>query len=107
MEAERTRVAKDFRSRGFEASERIRADADRKRQIILAEAYRDAEKVRGEGDAQAADTYAKAYNKNAEFYGFYRSLDAYRRSFSSKEDVLILEPNTEFFRYFGDSKGKR
>ncbi len=107
MEAERTRVAKDFRSRGFEASERIRADADRKRQIILAEAYRDAEKVRGEGDAKAADTYAKAYEKNAEFYGFYRSLDAYRRAFSSKEDVLILEPNTEFFRYFGSSKAKR
>ncbi|MBU1192627.1 MAG: protease modulator HflC [Gammaproteobacteria bacterium] len=105
MEAERTRVAKDFRSRGFEASERIRADADRQRQVILAEAYRDSEQVRGEGDAQAADIYAKAFSKNAEFYALYRSLNAYREAFG-KQDLLVIEPDSEFFEYFKDGKGK-
>lgn len=104
MEAERTRVAKDFRSRGYEASERIRADADRQREVIIAEAYRDAEQVRGEGDAIAADTYAKAYTKNAEFYAFYRSLNAYRAAFGGK-DLLVLEPDSEFFQYFKGGKG--
>jgi membrane protease subunit HflC len=105
MEAERTRVAKDFRSRGYEASERIRADADRQRQVVLAEAYRDSEQVRGEGDAQAADVYAMAYSKNAEFYALYRSLNAYRESFG-KQDLLVIEPDSEFFQYFKDGKGK-
>lgn len=104
MEAERARVAKDFRSRGYEASERIRADADRQREVIIAEAYRDAEQVRGEGDAIAADTYAKAYTKNAEFYAFYRSLNAYRAAFGGK-DLLVLEPDSEFFQYFKGGKG--
>ena len=101
MEAERARVAKDFRSRGFEAAERIRADADRQREIILAEAYRDAERLRGEGDARAADIYARAYRKDPEFYAFYRSLNAYQQAFGSKDDLLVLEPDSEFFEYFG------
>ncbi len=104
MEAERTRVAKDFRSRGFEAAERIRADADRQREVILAEAYRDSERIRGEGDARAAETYAKAYNKNAEFYAFYRSLNAYEKSFGGG-DLLVIEPDSEFFDYFKSGKG--
>ncbi|MFN2308789.1 MAG: protease modulator HflC [Gammaproteobacteria bacterium] len=105
MEAERTRVAKDFRSRGFEAGERIRADADRQREVMLAEAFRDAERVRGEGDARATDIYASAYNKNAEFYAFYRSLNAYRTAFGGG-DLLVIEPDSEFFRYFKDAGGK-
>lgn len=105
MEAERTRVAKDFRSRGYEASERIRADADRQRQVVLAEAYRDAERVRGEGDATAADIYAKAYSKNPEFYSLYRSLNAYREAFGNN-DLLVIEPDTEFFEYFNNANGK-
>lgn len=104
MEAERSRVARDFRSRGAEAAERIRADADRQRTVILAEAYRDAESIRGEGDAIAAETYAKAYNKDEEFYSFYRSLDAYKRVFSGGGDVLVLEPDSEFFKYFNQAK---
>lgn len=104
MEAERTRVAKDFRSRGFEASERIRADADRQRQVMLAEAYRDAERVRGEGDARSAEIYASAYKKNADFYAFYRSLNAYRESFGGS-DLLVIEPDSEFFKYFKGEQG--
>lgn len=99
MKAERLRVAKDFRSRGGEAAERIRADADRQSTVILAEAYRDAERQRGEGDAQATDIYAQAYSKNQDFYTFYRSLSAYRQGFDSKEDVLVLQPDSHFFRY--------
>jgi modulator of FtsH protease HflC len=105
MEAERARVAKDFRSRGFEAGERIRADADRQREVILAEAYRDSERVRGEGDAKAAEVYAKAYNRNAEFYSLTRSLGAYRQAFGSG-DLLVIEPDSEFFEYFKDGSGK-
>ncbi len=105
MEAERARVARDFRSRGAEAAERIRADADRQRTVILAEAYRDAEQIRGEGDAKAAEIYARAYGKNAEFYSFYRSLGAYRETFNSKADLLILEPDGQFFKYFNNSPG--
>lgn len=105
MEAERTRVAKDFRSRGFEAGERIRADADRQREVILAEAYRDSERVRGEGDALAADIYAKAYTRNPEFYSLYRSLNAYRAAFGGG-DLLVIEPDSEFFQYFKDAGGK-
>ncbi len=107
MRAERERVAKDFRSRGFEAAERIKADADRQRQVLLAEAYRDAETIRGEGDASAAEIYAKAYGKDPEFYSLYRSLSAYQRAFKSQDDLLILEPDSEFFEYFGNARGKR
>ena len=106
MRAERERVARDFRSKGAESAERIRADADRQSNVLLAEAYRDSEVVRGEGDAIAAETYAKAYGKNQEFYRFYRSMDAYKKTFSSKEDVMLLEPDSEFFRYFNDASGK-
>lgn len=100
MRAERERVARDFRSRGAEAAERIRADADRQSTVILAEAYRDAERTRGEGDARAAEIYAKAYGRNPDFFGFYRSLNAYRGAFSSKDDILVLQPESPFFRYF-------
>lgn len=106
MEAERARVAKDLRSRGAEAAERIRADADRQRTVILAEAYREAEQVRGEGDAKAADIYANAFKKDPEFFSFYRSINAYRESFRDKGDVLLLEPDNDFFKYFKNSKGR-
>jgi len=104
MRAERDRVAKDFRARGKEAAERIRAEADRKRTVILAEAYRDAEQIRGEGDALSAETYAKAYNLNAEFFNFYRSLEAYRKSFNSSDDVILLDAESDFFNYFNQAK---
>jgi membrane protease subunit HflC len=104
MKAERLRVAKDFRSRGGEAAERIRADADRQNTVVLAEAYRDAERQRGEGDAQAADIYAQAYGQDQDFYNFYRSLSAYRQSFGGKDDVLVLQPDSQFFRYFDKSQ---
>lgn len=107
MRAERERVAKDFRSRGAEAAERIKADADRQRQVLLAEAYRDAETIRGEGDARAAEIYAKAYGKDPEFYGLYRSLRAYERTFRNQDDLLVLEPDSEFFEYFGNAQGRR
>ena len=103
MRAEREREARDFRSKGHEASERIQADADRQRSILLAEAYRDSEIVRGEGDAKATEIYAEAYGQNPEFYKFYRSLQAYTSNFSSTGDVILLEPDSEFFRYFKDS----
>lgn len=105
MDAERSRVAKDFRSRGAEEAERIRADADRQREVTLAEAYRDAEQIKGEGDAKAAKIYAKAYNQDAEFYALYRSLNAYRKAFKDKRDVMVVEPDAEFFKYFSDSGG--
>jgi len=107
MEAERARVAKELRSRGAEAAERIRADADRQRTILLAEAYRDAERIRGEGDGSAADIYAKAFSKNEEFYAFYRSMDAYKNVFSNQQDVLVLDPESEFFKYFKDATGRK
>mgnify|MGYP001820264005 FL=1 len=107
MRAERERVARDFRSKGAEAAERIRADADRQRSVILAEAYRDSEIVRGEGDAKATDIYAKAFTNDEEFYRFYRSLNAYKNNFSTSDDVILLEPDSEFFRYFKDSSGKK
>ena len=106
MRAERERVARDFRSKGAESAERIRADADRQSNVLLAEAYRDSEVVRGEGDALAAETYAKAFGKNREFYRFYRSMDAYKKTFAGKEDVMLIEPDSEFFRYFNDASGK-
>jgi len=105
MEAERARVARDFRSRGAEAAERIRADADRQREVILADAYRDSELKRGEGEAAAADIYAQAYGKNKGFFSLYRSLSAYRTAIQ-EDDTLVLEPDSEFFRYFKKSTGK-
>lgn len=99
MEAERKRVANELRSTGAAESEKIRADADRQREVILAEAYREAQHTKGLGDAKAAAIYANAYQQNPEFYAFYRSLDAYRQSFKNKTDVLVLDPNSEFFKY--------
>ncbi len=107
MEAERARVAKDFRSRGAEEAERVRADADRQREIILAEAYRDAEHARGEGDAKAAQVFAKAHQKDAEFYALYRSLSAYKASFNSKNDVIVLQPDSDFFKYFNAPRPRK
>lgn len=104
MRTERERLARELRSRGKELAEGIRADADRQSTVILAEAYRDSEVIRGEGDAQAARIYADAYNRDAEFYSFYRSLTAYKESFGSGGDVLLLKPDSEFFRYLGDFK---
>jgi len=100
MEAERKRVANELRSTGAAESEKIRADADKQKEVILAEAYRDAQRIKGEGDAKASANYAKAYEINPEFYAFYRSIEAYRASFKNKTDVLVLEPNSEFFKYF-------
>lgn len=107
MEAERKRVANETRSRGAEAAERIQADADRQRTILLAEAYRDSEQIRGEGDSKASDIYAKAYTKNPEFYSLYRSLTAYKKSFSQKSDILVVEPDSDFFKYFTSSRAKK
>ena len=104
MRAERERVAKDFRSRGREKAEIIRAEADRKRRVMLSEAYRDAETQRGEGDAIATENYAKAYNQDKDFYSFHRSLNAYRESFKGSNGVLILDPDSDFFKFFNQSK---
>jgi len=100
MRSERARVAKEFRSQGMEAAERIKADADRQREVIVAEARRDAEKIRGEGDAVSSEIYAKAYGKNKEFFTFYRSLNAYQRTFANEGDLIVLDPTSDFFRYF-------
>ena len=106
MRAERDRVAKDFRARGRESAEKIRAAADRERQITLANAYKTSEQLRGEGDATAADIYAKAYGKDQEFYTLTKSLTAYKQTFSGKNDILVLEPDSQFFRYFNQSKSR-
>ena len=100
MEAERARVAKELRAKGAEAAERIRADADRQRELTLANAYRDAQEIRGEGDATATLTYATAFGRDPGFYKLYRSLNAYQTTFANQDDLLILEPNSEFFEYF-------
>lgn len=100
MKAERTRVANELRSTGSADSEKIRADADKQRIVILAEAYREAETMRGAGDAEASQIYAQAFGQNPEFYKFYRSLEAYRASFKSKNDVLVVDPGSDFFKYF-------
>jgi len=105
MESERRRVANELRSLGAAESERIRADADRQRQVILAEAYRQAQKIKGDGDAKASAIYAAAYSANAEFYRFYRSLEAYRGAFRGRSDVMVLDPSSEFFQYFRQSGG--
>jgi modulator of FtsH protease HflC len=99
MESERKRVANELRATGQAEGEKIKADADRQRQVIVAEAYRDAQRVKGEGDAQASRIYAEAFGKNPEFFSFYRSLEAYRQSLRGKGDVMVLDPNSEFFKY--------
>jgi len=104
MEAERARVAREFRSQGSEAAERIRADADKQREIILANAYRDSEVSRGEGDAKAADIFARAYSEDSEFFAFYRSLIAYKESLGKSGNIMVLEPNSDFFKFFKNQK---
>jgi membrane protease subunit HflC len=103
MKAERTRVANELRSTGAAESEKIRADADKQSSVILAEAYRDAQKLKGEGDAEASRIYAQAFGQNPEFYKFYRSLEAYRASFKNKTDIMVVDSNSEFFKYFKES----
>ena len=99
MESERKRVANELRSMGAAESEKIRADADRQREVILADAYKQAQKTKGEGDAKASAIYAAAYGQNAEFYSFYRSLEAYKATFKSKNDMLVLDPSSDFFQF--------
>ena len=106
MEAERKRVANELRSQGFAASEKIRADADKQREVIIAEAYRDAQETKGEGDAKASEIYSAAYSKNPEFYAFYRSTEAYRNSFKSKSDVMVLDSGSDFMKYMRSAGGK-
>ncbi len=105
MRAERSRVAAELRAQGDESAKGIRAVAERERTVLLAEAQRDADTMRGEGDARATAIYADAYGKDAEFYGFYRSMNAYRGALSSKQDVLVLQPDSEFFKYFNSDAG--
>jgi membrane protease subunit HflC len=105
METERKRVANELRSQGAAEAERIRADADKQREVIVAEAYRDAQKIKGEGDAKAAAIYSRAFGENPEFYAFYRSLEAYRQGFANKSDMLVVDPSADFFQYLKKSKG--
>jgi len=107
MAAERARIAAERRAEGRESAEGKRAAADRERTIILADAYRDGQILRGEGDARAAEIYANAYNKDPEFYAFYRSIDAYRKSMGKEGDLLVLDPDNDFFRYLNQSDGKQ
>lgn len=106
MRAERERVARDLRAQGAEAAERIQADADRQQTVILADGFREAETLRGEGDGRAAEIYAQAYNQNREFYSFYRSLNAYRDVFNMEGNMMVIGPDSEFFRYFKNQAGK-
>ncbi|OVZ60028.1 HflC protein [Pigmentiphaga sp. NML080357] len=106
MEAERKRVANEQRSIGAAEGEKIRADADRQREVILAEAYRKAQQMKGEGDAKASAIYAQAFGQDREFYRFYKSLEAYRASFGSKADMLVMDPSSEFFRFMKSAEGK-
>lgn len=107
MAAERARIAKERRAEGREVAEQIKASADRERTIILADAYREGQMIRGEGDARAAEIYANAYNKDPEFYSFYRSIDAYRKSMGKSGDLLVLDADSDFFRYLNESDGSR
>ena len=107
MDSERKRIANELRSTGAAEGEKIRADADRQREVILAEAYRDAQRVRGEGDAKSAGIYASACSQNPEFFSFYRSMEAYRSTFRGRNDVMLLETNSDFLRYFRDSLGRQ
>ncbi len=104
MEAERTRIAKELRAEGAEAAEKLRAEAERKRKILLAEAYRTAERIRGSGDGRATAIYARAYNRAPKFYSFYRSLNAYKESFKEKDDIMIVDPSADFFKYMKQPK---
>ena len=107
MDSERKRVANELRSTGSGEAEKIKADAERQRDIIIAEAYREAQKIKGEGDAKASQIYAQAYSRNAEFYSFYRSMEAYKSSFRSKSDVMVMDPSADFFKYLKNpGKGK-
>lgn len=106
MEAERKSVASELRSQGFSEAEKIRAEADREREVIVAEAYKEAQRVKGEGDAKSSAIYAQAFGQNPEFYDFYRSLEAYRSSFKNKQDVMVIEPNSDFFKYLKNPSGK-
>ena len=106
MESERKRVANELRSTGAAEAERIRADADRQREVILADAYRDAQRVKGEGDAQATDIYAKAFSRDPQFYAFYRSMEAYRTTFKGKNNLMLLAPDSDFFRFLNDPNGR-
>lgn len=103
MDAERKRVANELRATGNAESEKIRANADRQREVTLADAYRDAQKIKGDGDAKATAIYATAFGRNAEFYAFYRSLDAYKQSFKNKSDVMVIDPSSAFFKYLKSS----
>lgn len=105
MRAEREREAREYRSRGKELAEGIRADADRQKTVLLAQAYRQSETVRGEGDATAAAIYANAYQQDQEFYSFYRSLNAYKSTFANKGDVMLVEPDSDFFKYLKNPEG--
>jgi membrane protease subunit HflC len=107
MEAERKQAANKLRSDGFAEAEKTRADADRQREVIIAQAYREAQRIKGDGDARAAAIYARAFGENAEFFAFYRSIEAYRQSFRNKNDVLVLDPSSDFFRYLKDPAGRR
>jgi len=106
MRTERERLAREHRSKGEEAATRIRADADAQSRVLVAEAYRDSQSLRGEGDAVSAEIYAKAYSRDRDFYRFYRSMEAYKKTFSGSGDVMLLEPDSEFFKYFKNSSGK-
>ncbi len=103
---ERARTAAELRAEGAENAEQIRADADRQRTVILAEAYRDAEIIRGQGDAQSAEIYANAFQKNEEFYRFYRSIEAYRNSIGTENDILVLDSDGDFFQYLNESTAR-
>jgi membrane protease subunit HflC len=107
MESERKRVANELRSQGAAESEKIRADADRQREVILADAYKQAQKTKGDGDAKASAIYAAAYGQDPEFYAFYRSLEAYKATFRNKSDVMVLDPSSEFFQYLRQSGGAK
>jgi len=107
MESERKRVANELRATGQAEGEKIKADADRQRQVTVAEAYRDAQRIKGEGDAQASRIYAEAFQRNPEFYSFYRSMEAYRQGLRTRGDVMVLDPNSDFFKYFkGPGRGR-
>lgn len=107
MSADREKEAREYRSKGAEQAEVIRADADRQVAVLEANAYRDAEKIRGEGDATAAATFANAYRQDADFYAFVRSLKAYKKSFANKSDLMVVDPESEFFRYLRDPQGQK
>ena len=107
MREERSRVASELRAEGAENAERIKSEADRERTILLAEAYRDAEIIRGESDATATEIYAEAFNRNPEFYSFYRSLEAYKNSLGTEGDLLVISPDSDFLRYLKNADGSK